>query len=346
MRFEDPEPREQIQQLAVRASARLQTTTQRFDPLLYAFEMPLRAVYYPVGFPLAITTNCEEVLLAAEESWGRFPKLFSYPPLEARIGVLPSGPAECPPSPVYRQQRNIRAWVADAQNFGVSDLKNGFAFAWFTRSACENRAYLRWNFIEPLSWDLLGAYLTPVHAACVRLEDRGILLCGDSGAGKSSLAFACAKAGWTYIADDSSHVVRGRQFPLVVGNPYQIRFRESAIDLFPELQAWPATPRATGEMAIELPTLSLPQIRTTPDCLVHYIVFLNRTYLGPPRLCGFAKEEALDRFEQVICCGEPEVVEAHKHALKKLLSADIFELRYCDLASAVRRLEELVRNGA
>jgi hypothetical protein len=337
--------REEIRQIAERASAHMQTETQRFDPLLYAFEMPLRAVYYPIGFPLAIATNSEEVLAAAEESWGHFQNRFSYPPLEARIGVLPNGPAECPPAPTYRQQRNIRAWVADAQNFGISDPQHGFAFAWFTRAVVENRAYLRWNFLEALSWDLLGAYLTPVHAACVRLADRGVLLCGDSGAGKSSLAFACAKAGWTYMADDSSHVVRGRPSSLVVGNPYQIRFRESAIDLFPELRAWPATPRATGEMAIELPTANLPQIQTTSDCVVHYIVFLNRAHLGPPRLCGFPKEEALDRFEQVICCNEPEVVEAHKQALKKLLTAAVFELRYSDLTSAVQRLENLVRHG-
>jgi hypothetical protein len=324
----------------------MQTETQRSDPLLYAFEMPLCAVYYPLGFALEITTNSEEVLAAAKESWGHFQKLFSYPPLKTRVGVLENGGLECPPAPVYRQQRNLRAWVADAENFAVSDLKNGFAFAWFTRASVENRAYLRSNFLEPVSWDLLGAYLTPVHGACVRLQNRGILLCGDGGAGKSSLAFACAKAGWTYIADDSSNLVRGHEGSVVVGNPYQICFRESATALFPELQACRPTPRATGELAIELVTPSLPQIETTAQCLVHYIVFLSRNHRGTPLLCGFPKEEAFRWFDQVICCGEQETVEAHKDALRKLLTAvTVFELRYDDLPAAVERLEYLVRHG-
>jgi len=324
---------------------RTQSLQLKFDPLLYDFEMPLRAVHYPVGFPLEIATNSEEILAAARESWGYFNKVFAYPPLALRIGVLDGGPADCPPEPVHRQQRNLRACVADTENFSVSDLKNGFAFAWLTRATVENRAYLRWHFLEAMSWNLLGAYLTPVHAACVRLQDRGVLLCGDSSAGKSSLAYACAKNGWLYMADDSSSLVRGRREPLVVGNPYQIRFRESAVELFPELKQWPLTLRATGEMAIEVRTARMPEVRTMTECFIDYIVFLRRGHAGPPRLLPFPKHEALRWFEQVICCGEGEVVEAQKASLQNLLTAEIFELRYGGLAAAVGRLEEMVHSG-
>ena len=323
----------------------MQTQTLQWDPLLYDFEMPLRAVHYPVGFPLELATNSEEILAAAKESWGYFEKVFSHPPRELRIGVLDGGPAECPPNPVHRQQRNLRACIADAENFSISDLKRGFAFAWLTRATVENRAYLRWHFLEAMSWDLLGVYLTPVHAACVSLENRGVLLCGDANAGKSSLAFACAKSGWSYMADDSSSLVRGRNDAMVVGNPYQIRFRESAIDLYPELKDWPLTLRATGEMAIELRTARMPEIRTTTECFVRYIVFLRRGHSGPPRLSRFPKPEAFRWFEQVICCGESDVVEAQKASLQSLLRAEIFELHYNDLAAAVSRLEQMIGTG-
>jgi len=323
----------------------METETQCFDPLLYTFEMPLRAVFYPVGFPLEIATNSKEILAAAQESWECFGKVFSHPPLQLRIGVLEGGPAECPPNPVHRQQCNLRACVADTENFSVSDLKHGFAFAWLTRATVENSTYLRWHFLEAMSWDLLGVYLTPVHAACVKFGNRGVLLCGDSGAGKSSLAFACAQSGWLYMADDSSSLVRGRKGPLVVGNPYQIRFRQSAVGLFPELKQCPLTLRATGEVAFELRTARMPEIRTMTECFVNYIVFLRRGHRGSPRLVPFPKQVALEWFEQVICCGEPEVVAAQKASLRELLSADIFELRYGDLAMAVGCLEELVSGG-
>jgi hypothetical protein len=237
------------------------------------------------------------------------------------------------------------ARVADAENFSVSDVNHGFAFAWLTRATVENRPYLRWHFIEGVSWDLLDRYLTPVHAACVQFEDRGVLLCGDSGAGKSSLAFACALKGWTYLADDGCCIVRGRQSRAVVGNPYQIRFRESAVELFPELKNQRLARRATGEMALEVPTASLPQMRTTTQCLIDYIIFLNRGDASPARLLRFPKDTALLWLEQIIFPGEKDTVEAHKASLRRLLEAEVFELRYAHLDSAIQQLEALVRDG-
>jgi hypothetical protein len=324
----------------------MHTQTLKCDPLLYNFEMPLQSVYHPLGFSVEITTNSPDILAAAEESWGRFRKVSSEPPLQLRIGVLDGGPAECPASPVCREQRGLLARVADAENFSVSDVKHGFSFAWLTRAAVDDRAYLRWHFIEGMCWDLLELYLTPIHAGCVRLGGHGVLLCGDSGAGKSSLSFACALKGWTYLTDDGTCLVRGCQDRVVVGNPYQIRFRESAVELFPELKNQRPTVRATGEIAIELHTASLPEIRTATECPVDYIVFLNRECGGPTRLLPFPKATALEWFEQVIFCGEKETVDAHKASLRRLLGAEIFELRYGDLDSAVARLEAMVRSGS
>lgn len=44
--------------------------------------------------------------------------------------------------------------------------------------------------------------LMPVHAAAVACGDRGLLIAGRGGAGKSSLALACVEAGWRYVGDD------------------------------------------------------------------------------------------------------------------------------------------------
>jgi hypothetical protein len=330
----------------IHISVQRQTAKRDLDPLLYDFDMPLQATYYPLGFSLEITTNSSEVLAAAEESWGHFGKIFSEPPLQIRIGVLDGGPAECPPVRVLRQQRSLVAHVADADNFSVSDMNQGFAFAWLTRVAVENRPYLRWHFIEGVSWDLLARYLTPVHAACVRFEDHGFLLCGDSGAGKSSLAFACALKGWTYVADDGCCIVRGRKSRVAVGNPYQIRFRESAVELFPQLKNQRLTRRLTGdEMTLEVPTASLPQMRITAQSPIDSIIFLNRGDASPARLLHFPKDKALLWFEQIIFPGEKDTVQAHKASLRQLLEAEVLELRYTHLDSAIEQLEALVCDG-
>jgi HPr Serine kinase C-terminal domain len=323
---------------------KLQSSTG--DPLLYEFGLALRATYYFMGFPVEIITNSAEVLAAAQESWGMFHKIFSAPLIQIRIGVLPGSTDECPPSPICRGQRNLITQLANSENFMMSDTRQGFAFGWLTEAVVNNRAYLRYHFLEGTAWILLEAlYLTFVHGACVELDGHGVLLCGDSGAGKSSLAYSCAQNGWKYLCDDATGLVRKGAGRVATGNPYQMRFRESAVELFPELIHQRVTPGATGEMAIELPTTTRQEISIISECSVDYIVFLNRFAALPCGLTRFPKETAMQWFEQVVCYGEGHVREAHCATLRKLLAAEFFEMRYKQMDSALRWLENLVRNG-
>jgi hypothetical protein len=312
------------------------------DPLLFDFELPLRTTFYPVGFPVDIITNSPLVLEAAQESWGLFQKSSSEPPVQIRLGVLPSSQKECPPPPTCRGRRNLITQIVDVQNFMISDTRAGFAFGWVTEAAAQNRGYLRYHFLEGTAWLLLQAlYLTPIHAACVELDGHGVLLCGDSGAGKSSLSYACARDGWKFLSDDSSCLVRKKPGRIVVGNPYQIRFRESAVELFPELIDRKAILRPSGEMAIELPTTTR-YITTLDRCSVDFIVFLNRKDSLPNGIVPFSRERALSWLEQVVCYGEEHVRQSQRLTLQKLLGAEIVEMRYKKLDSATRLLEELV----
>jgi hypothetical protein len=321
-------------------------TLAQLDPVFSNFSLPLRGVYYPLGFAVEVSTNSAEVLVAAEESWGRFRKAFSDPPVRLDIGVIADDSKECPPAPGCRARGNLLTTIADAKNYVVSDLNRGFAFAWLTQAAVEHRAYLRYYFLEATALTLLDAlYLTPLHAACVEIEGQGLLLCGESGAGKSSLAFACARKGWKYLSDDSSAIVRKRKGRLVVGNPHQMRFRESAIELFPELKEQRVTPRFTGKMAIELATSTLPEIATITECQVDYIVFLNRREPGPPSLRSLPEAIALQYFQQCIFLGDSEAQQAQRSSLDNLLTASVLEMRYRDLDWAVQRLETLVQEG-
>jgi hypothetical protein len=105
------------------------------------------------------------------------------------------------------------------------------------------------------------------------------------------------------------------------------------------------TPRATGKMAIELATTTLPKIATAAECQVDYIVFLNRREPAPPSLLTLPEEIALQYFEQYMCFGEDEVHQAQSTSIRDLLTARVFEMRYRDLDWAVERLGTLVREG-
>jgi hypothetical protein len=316
------------------------------DPLLYDFDLPLCATFHFLGFPIQISTNSHHILAAAQESWGMFHNTRSEPPLKIQIGVLPGTATGRPNEPVVRGRGHLLTQIADSENFMVLDARQGFAFGWLTQATVQDHAYLRYHFLEGCAWILLESlYLTSVHGACVELDGHGVLFCGDSGAGKSSLAYACSHNGWKFLSDDSSCLIRGRTGRIVTGNSLQMRFRKSAVQLFPELIRLRISDRPTGEMSIELATNANPEIETISEASVDYIVFLNRFDSRPEGLVRFSKQRALQWFQQTVCYGEESVRQAHYATLQNLLAAEAFEMRYTSMDSALRLLNTLVRRG-
>jgi hypothetical protein len=318
-------------------------TCRADDPLLSDQELPFHGVFYPLGFALEITTNSDQVMEAAQESWGHFREAMAEPPVHLRVVVVEGGQKECPPDPKLRAQQNLVVRVADAENFSISNMAEGFASCWLTAGLVANRGYLRYHFLEGMGWDLLDPrYLAAIHAACVQYGNKGVLLCGESGAGKSSLAYASARRGWAFLADDSTSLIRKSSHRMVLGNPFQIRFRDSAVELFPELRDRKLTRRVSGKLSIEVPTASISGIKTVSQCSADYIVFLRRGKPGAPRLVPLSKETALRWFEQFIFFGDKALREAQKATLRNLVRTETFELHYGDLDSAVATLEAMV----
>jgi hypothetical protein len=314
-----------------------------FDPYLYRAEMPLTAVFYPLGFPLELATNSRKVVDAAEESWGFFQKQFETPPLALNIGVLEDGSTKCPEALVPRSQRGLMVQVADCDNFYVSDFLQGFMFGWINSAAASRTGYLRFHFLEPaVLFQIANRFTVGMHAGCVELDGRGVLLCGESGAGKSSLSFACARAGWTYITDDASFLVQGRDDRMVTGNCHIVRLRPSASELFHEAAGRPITPRASGKPTVEIRTSDIGEITGSHLTKIDYIVFLNRADASAQGLVRYPKESARRYLYKHVSDVE-KLRERQVTLLEKLLDVEIFELHYRDLNQAIDQLERLVR---
>jgi hypothetical protein len=314
------------------------------DQILVNTPLPLRATFCPRGFAVEIVTNSEEVLVAAQESWGMCKQEFFERPVEIRVGVA-GNTAVCSAVPVFRSQRHLLSIVSDSETFGLCDMSKGFGYCWTTPGTVKNRPFLRYYFLEAITLCLLGQlYWTPIHAACVTHHGKGLLLCAHSGTGKSSLALACARAGWTFVSDDAAVLIRGRRDRMVVGHPYQMRFRQSACQLFPDLRKRLVNVRGNGKAGIELPTAELG-IKTATQATVDHIIFLQRRSSGPARLEHFSKEEAFQLLSEVTRYGEAEVCDAQIESLRHLLAAPVCALSYSGLDSAVERLRLLVEAG-
>jgi hypothetical protein len=305
------------------------------------------AMSFPLGFPVRVVSNSQRVLEAADQSWDCFDPMFHGEPLEVLLEVRSgSGTSEAlPAAPAHILQGSLLLQIVDMDNFFIADLKRGRAMGRVTPAAAANSRYLRYFFLEAAALSMISSLrAVPVHAACVRANGKGILLCADSGEGKSTLAYAGARAGWTYVADDSVYLPVNREDRMAVGNCTQIRFRPSGATLFPELAGRPITPRAAGKPSIEVRMSEWPEIKTANTTPVDHIVFLNRTCADTQELISVRPSSVLSWFNQHFI-SPPEFRSLQEATLERLLAAGIFELRYHHLGWAIERINELAWKG-
>jgi hypothetical protein len=307
--------------------------------------LTLEAMLFPLGFPMRIRTNSVEALRICEIKWGAFEQAFDTPPIETQIHVVEAQSRECPPAPVYRFIENTLLVTADADNFCVAQYPIGKTRMIVSSAAVAHPAYFSQTFLEAApAAQILTRLATPVHAACVAIDGCGVLLCGDSGAGKTSLAYACARAGWQFISDDTSYLLHSETGRQVLGDCHRVRFRPSAEELFPEITGAEITPRMYGKPSIELPTSNWSTINATRCAHVDFIVFLNRRLPGVEDLVLYRRDVARCYIRQNLF-GTSQTKLTQYAAIERLLQAEVFELHYQSLDWAVGRLERLVREG-
>lgn len=310
-------------------------------------ELKYHRTYFPLGYPVRVACNSMRVLEVADQSWKDFELMFGGDPLEILLELRDGGGANesLPPAPSHRLDDALLLQIADPDNFFIVDLKRGRATARVTPTVLACPRYLRYFFLEGMALSMISSmHAVPVHAACVRVGGKGVLLCGDSGDGKSTLAYAGARAGWTYVSDDATYMPIHRKDRMVIGNCSQIRFRPSAVSLFPELVGKPITPRAAGKPSVEVRTSIWPEIAAARSTQVDYVVFLNRRCVEVQELRALRSSDVLPWFKRHIL-SSPDMRAAQEAALSRLLETGLFELRYHELGWAIRRIEELAEKG-
>lgn len=299
---------------------------------------PLQATFYPLGVPLRIVANHSSVIEAAREEWQHWTRILNVAPVSLRFDVSAEETDSLPPPVAFSPAHDLPRWTSDDKNHAWGDTNAGVVRALITPRVAQDSAWLLYHFLDPMALQTITAlHLAPIHASCVALNGRGILLCGDSLAGKTSLAYACARRGFTYVSDDASYLIRNRAAErVVVGNPHWIRLRPDAPQFFPELADHPTAVRGNGKEMLRVATKSRPDLKTTAFAPIDRIVFLRRDSKSPAKISRLDPKIMRAWVDQFFYKWDREVIFAQREAFGTLLAGvRVQALEYSDLEAAV-----------
>ncbi|HJS91871.1 MAG TPA: hypothetical protein VJ738_18020 [Steroidobacteraceae bacterium] len=191
--------------------------------------------------------------------------------------------------------------------------------------------HVRYELIELAVFTLAARVqgLMPLHAACIGRAGRGLLLLGQSGAGKSTAVLHCALQGLDLVSEDSLFIAPRSLLATGVANFLHVR-RESLRFLSAAdaslIRRAPSIRRRSGVRKLEV-DLRQRRFRLAPRPLeIAALVVLSA---GPARgrslLAPLARAEALERLRasQPYAASQP----GWQKFLQRMRSIPAFELR-------------------
>jgi hypothetical protein len=311
---------------------------------------PFEAAFYPFGFPVKVRSNSEAVIAIARDEWRAWQRAFDDPPIQLLFSVRPNLDYSGPPNSTFHAVKHRFTVSTDSYNIAIGDTRNRRASATLQQRVVDDRPYFVYHFLDAMAFQLITSLnFTPMHGSTVARNGRGVLITGDSGEGKSSLSYACARrAGkdrWTFVSDDASHLLRRRASErLIVGAPHHIRLRPDAPTLFSELAAFQPALRGNGKLSLQIPTSQL-SIATAPMVPVDAIVLPHRVSPAHPkalaRLEKIGKDLVRDYCAQWFYHWDPPILAEQQAAFEEMLKgARTFSLEYSDLDAAVDVLDD------
>ena len=281
------------------------------NAMLEQTEPTLERCYGLMGEALLFQTNDPALLEAAERSFGRFAPAPPDPaasPLVLRLYVHGDGsragasPAAGRPRPIFRTQGHLFYINLGADSTAVADLLQGYAFGFVSAEVARNQSLVCYVFLEGLALAMLGParQFIPLHAGCVVKEGASLILSGESGRGKSTLALACVRRGYRMLSEDGLFLKCRPGAAQLWGLPWRLHLLPDVKRFFPELAAEQPHLQINGEWKLEIDLERFYPGSAVTNASPGPVVFLEQgPDSGPVQIEPVARQEIAGRLQVV-----------------------------------------------
>jgi hypothetical protein len=219
----------------------------------------------------------------------------------------------------YRHQGEL--WFTDPAATVVLDPEAGRAEGHVAPSGDPSRLRDDPIFTFPLLELLRHRGLFHVHAAGLARGERGVLLPGDTGAGKSTLTVTLIRAGWDYLSDDALLLRAGPTGVEALAVPDEFHLDPALGERFPELAGLAERePYSAGRRRAFRPEEVYAR-SPVPACMPSVLLF-PQISPGGTRAEAMAPSQALTALIRVsaLVLLDERVAASHLDALRRLVS--------------------------
>lgn len=184
-----------------------------------------------LGARFEFATGSQELMRLVESAYAGLPRhriVSPAPQLHVRIiatsGKASGRNAQPPPLEMY-SAAGILGGAAGPSDFVALFPEQGAAVIGISPAQLCFPYHTRYELIEFAVFTLAARAqkLVPLHGACVSQRGRGVLLVGDSGAGKTTAALHCLLEGLDFVSEDSVFVAPETLLATGVANFLHVR---------------------------------------------------------------------------------------------------------------------------
>jgi hypothetical protein len=278
------------------------------DPLGRTATLAFDASFPVLGIPLRVRSNAEAALdLAADVfgAWRGLPDSLIEGGAFADLGVIvhPATDERLPERLSCRRHGDVFLAAAGPVLAAVMIVERR-AVVFVPAQALAAGEWFGAHVCGHAMLAVAGRGRVPIHAAAVVAGDHTLLLTGTSGAGKSTMAYACAAAGFSVLGEDTVFVDLSGDAPRLWGYAPQLWLAPDGVRFFPELAAATVATRADGTPRIRAAAVT-PWAPTLTTAGRVSVVVLDRSSEEPSltpidgeEAAAFVDDDAYDGFDQ------------------------------------------------